>query len=67
MTKKMKTALLATLLVIAAPVHAVVTVANLALAVVGSVVTIVTLPLTWPLHEMARTWRAISVNQRKEN
>ena len=67
MTKKMKTALLAPLLVIAAPVHAVVTVANLALAVVGSVVSLVTLPLTWPLHEMARTWRSKSVNQRKEN
>ncbi len=67
MTKKMKTALLAPLLVISAPVHAVVTVANLALAFVGSAVTIVTLPLTWPLHELARTWRSKNVNQRKEN
>lgn len=67
MTKKMKTALLAPLLLIAAPVHAVVTVANLALAVVGGAVSLVTLPLTWPLHEIVRTWRTKSVNQRKEN
>ena len=67
MTKRMKTALLSPLLVIAAPVHAVVTIANLALAFVGSAVTLVTLPLTWPLHEMARTWRVRNVNERKED
>ncbi len=67
MTKKMKTALLTPLLAISAPVQAVVSVSNLALAFVGSVITLGTFPLTWPLHEMVRTWRTKSVNQRKEN
>ncbi len=66
MTKRLKTALLAPLLLIAGPIQAVTMVIDLSLVFAGGTVNLLTLPLRWPIQEMIRTWRTGRKDEGKE-